>query len=251
MKKLMLIAFLIAGFAAFGTGRAMALNIVVDGDFNFAGEWEGSNVGEDGVGAGGYVGPGWGGQAFDVEYLGLQFDGNNLYFGLQTGFDPVNGSGIYDPGDFALDVDNDGNYDYALDFSFNSSNEVTFSLYENPVWIDGMYNQHAEADPFENTNTNDLLASFGGAFGMHSNLPSNVDGGISYVLEGGFDMSLLTGYTGGPIGIHWTMECGNDFLNYSASPSPVPEPASMILLGSGLLGLAAAGRRKRKASQTV
>ncbi|MDD5669984.1 MAG: PEP-CTERM sorting domain-containing protein [Candidatus Omnitrophica bacterium] len=41
--------------------------------------------------------------------------------------------------------------------------------------------------------------------------------------------------------IHWTMECGNDKNDLH----PVPEPASLGLLGLGLIGLA--GRRLRKA----
>ncbi|MEZ4526344.1 MAG: PEP-CTERM sorting domain-containing protein [Desulfobacterales bacterium] len=46
-------------------------------------------------------------------------------------------------------------------------------------------------------------------------------------------------------GFHWTMTCANDVIE--GSFAPVPEPATMFLLGSGLLGLGAIRRKKRTA----
>ena len=44
------------------------------------------------------------------------------------------------------------------------------------------------------------------------------------------------------MGFHWTMACGNDVVE--GGGTPVPEPATMLLVGSGLLGLAGYGRKK-------
>jgi hypothetical protein len=48
------------------------------------------------------------------------------------------------------------------------------------------------------------------------------------------------------VGFHYAMTCGNDVIE--GGVAPVPEPATMVLLGTGLIGLAGISRRKRKRS---
>ena len=221
------------------TGNSMAIP-TVDGTFNLS-EWAGYYADDDGVYDNGRVYPGWGGQAFDVEYLGLYITSDEVYFGLQTGFNvaAADVSG-YRPGDFALDVNGDGTYDYAIDFSISGAT-ASFSLYDVTSWKDSDY--FSTANPFEMFEMKEGTEAFAfaGAFGS-GEYANNIDGGTSYVLEGSFSLSLLDAYTGNDIGIHWTMECGNDYLNQTSAP--VPEPATMLLFGCGLIGLATVGRKK-------
>jgi len=218
---------------ALACGNAMAAPIQVDGVFDTT-EWSGNYADGDGV-----LTPGAGGQAFDVEYLGLQIEDNTVSFGLQTGFDVQDGvmygGYLYQPGDFALDVDGDSVFDYGIDFTF-TGNDVQFSLVDVTQWEHAMYPQHwAAADPFQvSQGGSQVNQSFAGAFGTIGN---------SYVLEGSFDLAYLAvGSLGDTATLHWTMECGNDFLQTSTAV-PTPEPGTIFLMGLGLVGLASLRRK--------
>jgi hypothetical protein len=63
---------------------------------------------------------------------------------------------------------------------------------------------------------------------------SDTDDYLRFVID--YDFGSVSEF-----GFHWGMTCGNDVIEASA---PVPEPATMLLFGSGLMGLAALGRKR-------
>jgi len=78
--------------------------------------------------------------------------------------------------------------------------------------------------------------------GYGQSVPGKVTGSIdSSSITYSFDTTNLG--LGSEFGLHWTMKCGNDVVEGKVQ---TPEPATIILLGAGLVGLGAKFRRRQK-----
>ncbi len=248
MKKLLKVYFAILFLVSCAWGHAFALP-VVDGAIN-AGEYT-STFSEDTPDGVYYLAPGYGGQAYDAEFLGLFATSERLYFGLQTGIELEPGqaatSGNQQPGDIALDFDNDNSFDWAIRFWSSG-----FSVINVSAWDNVYYSQHSASNPWradsgtvvdETSYTHDIVYNSAARDAHGNDLDSNI-------LEGWVSASAFGLTEFGEdffVEANWTMQCGNDFANVtSTGVAPVPEPATLLMLSAGLIGLAGYGRRKRK-----
>jgi hypothetical protein len=273
MKKILFLVFTIM-LSVYSAANASPISI-----FSSSNGWTQLGNGDDGYRiSDGYVNPGYGGQAFDAEYLFYKLQNHILSIGLQTGFDVVTGhvrtGGIdYYSGDLALSFDrNNSNYEYAVDFGLFTKDYVTpnpvggntgtagydsAGVYRVTTWNNDVYSSYGASRPFAMQSGTMLGTLTENSSGTGSTPVTTLNGysygGSSYYRIVSFPTYLISEIIDRPINLaaHWTMSCGNDAIDGQKCgiPNPVPEPSTMFLLSSlatGLFGFAGLRRRFMK-----
>jgi hypothetical protein len=229
-----------------------------------------------------------GGEEFDEEFLAWRVVDNGGTTQLQVlGISSKDPAGFYydgnyyRQGDVFIDTNDDGTYDYALSTgSFTDS----FSGASHPGGVSVGNNGDAGLYAVTNTDTQNTTSVYG--YGNYPSVtvytnPWAVIGNLTATQSASLSIEQIANDNGYPnwawqwtidltsgnalydalidengnwdfsnLVLHWTVECGNDWIDTTASGENepnVPEPATLSLMG---LGLATAGllrRRMRKA----
>ena len=230
----------------------------------------------DTAGDGGYVGPEYGGQNYDAEFMAAARNGNTLYVALVSGQRPDNGLQRYSPGDIRIVAN--GTTTYGIEVGGGAGGGAGTAQTEGAAGSfynlnSSGYTVSAAATPTAQTVgsiwknvtwTNDPL-------GMNSPVQFTINGGSTQVgtadyiftrntvttqhsiIEFAFDITALIGTGSGLLDITWGPSCSNDlaeiFVVVPSRDIPTPAPAALPLFLVGIGGMAML--RRRRAGRSV
>jgi hypothetical protein len=214
------------------------------------------------AGDGGFVGPNYGGQNYDAEFLGVARDGSTVYMAIVTGQRPDNGLERFAPGDIRI-ITSTGVFGIELGggpgggpgglmnegapgsfYTLNSSGFTTAhtSLPARPagsIWKDSTWYMDPIAPPGP---TQMIQANTGTPIGTADLVYTRNSVTTQHaIIELSFDASLMGGLSVLSAS-EWRAACGNDELAVNIS---VPEPATLFLAAAGLGALGFLRRRTR------
>ena len=203
------------------------------------------------------------GQVWDLERFFL--NGNKL--SIVAGFDLMGGYGGYASGDIFIDTNNDaqyGNsylgypnhtntfgYEYVLDMDYSSYTYSVYLLSGASIDDGGLdpNTNHPASAPYRRGSGGTAVAGYQDVTFGHGNFNPGTDVYTGLLLSSTDAHNALTvdiGFLPGGTDFtsHFTIGCGNDNL-MGQGTTAVPEPATLLLLGLGLVGLGVARKFKK------
>jgi hypothetical protein len=207
----------------------------------------------DKAGDSGALGRHFGGQNYDVEFMGVAIDATRLYISIVTGQRPDNGfarngsvygievgggeggvaAGLLTEGTAGSTYTLNGN---GFTIGYEDSVRAVGSIWKDPTWL---------LDPISSDLSVQMAAAGGTQVGTADfAYTRNADATTQHsVIELAIDRGIFVGAS--ELDIYWAPSCGNDILEINDDlPARVPEPGTLGTLAAGLLAFRWVRRRR-------
>lgn len=201
-----------------------------------------------------------------VNYGNDHYDAGDIFIDTPT-IDASYGSDEYDNnstnGTYSDDKTKYG-YDYVLDMDYTNKTYKIYELDGDETFETVYFRVNDESNPYRYVSGGGTVGSSDGYSFLHAKYETDdavnttfsdanldLEGGIHYAIS--VDLTPLWNYLGyeSDFLVHLTIGCGNDNmmgLCQGGGNPPVPEPATMLLVGTGLVGLASLRKKFKKSS---